>query len=91
MYIIEDIPRLFQIRAALKVQILRLGHLGQIIRNPLMFQSRVLRPRLHPGHNLGCADPRAAQCCIDAGAHPWLRQTLQLALLNIGFRINPAF
>ena len=91
MYIIENIPRLFQIRAALKVQFLRLGHLGKVIRDPLMLERGVLRPCLHPGHNLGCADPRAAQGRIDAGPHPWLRQTLQFALLNIGFRINPAF
>lgn len=57
MHIVENIARLFQIGAAFKVQIARLGHLGEIICDPLMLQRGARGPRLDPGHHFRCADP----------------------------------
>ena len=38
MQIVENVARLFQIGAAFKVQIARLGHFGEIIGDPLMLE-----------------------------------------------------
>ena len=38
MHIVENVARLFQIGAAFEVQIARLGHLGEIIGDPLTFE-----------------------------------------------------
>ena len=42
MHIVEDVPRLFQIGAALEIEIPRLRHLGEIIGDPLMLECCVL-------------------------------------------------
>ena len=59
MHIVENVARLFQIGAAFEVQIARLGHLGEIIGDPLMLQRGTRGPGLDPGHHFRCADPGA--------------------------------
>ena len=90
VHIIENIPRLFQIRPALEVQILGHGYLGEIIGNPLMLECCILRPCFHAGDHFRRADPGSAQRRIDPCPQLWLGKSFQLALLNIGLRIHPA-
>lgn len=59
MHIVENVARLFQISAAFEVQIARLGHLGEIICDPLMLQRGARGPGFDPGHHFRCADPGA--------------------------------
>ena len=59
MHVIENVAGLFQIGAALEIQIARLGHFGEIICDPLMLQRGARGPGLDPGHHFRCADPSA--------------------------------
>ena len=90
MHIVENVARLFQIGTAFEVQVTRLGHLGEIIGDPLMLKRGTRGPGFDPGHNFRCADPRAAQGGVYARPQVWLGQTVQPAGVNIRLGIDPA-
>ena len=90
MRIVQNVARLFQILPALQIEVAGLGHLGEIIGNPLMFERRTRGAHLHPSHDLGGADPGPAQRGLDPGPKPRLGKTPKLARLDIDLRINPA-
>ncbi len=89
MHIVENVARLFQISAALEVQVPRLGHLGEIIGDPLMFKRGIRGPGLDPGDHFRCADPGAAQGSVYARPQVRLGQTVQLTGVDVRLGIDP--
>ncbi len=90
MRVVQDVPCGLEIGAALEVEVPRLGHLGEIGSDPLMLQRRVRGARLDTRYDLGGADPGPAQGSVDLRSHARLGEAFELALPDIGLRIDPA-
>ncbi len=90
MCIVQDVPCGLEIGAALEVQVLRRGHLREVLGDPLMLQRRVRGARLDARHDLGGADPGPAQRGVDLRTQARLGQAFELAFPDVGLRIDPA-
>ena len=87
---VEGLARRLQIRAALEVETVPLGHPRQIVSDPLPLERGVLRAGFHPGDHHGRTDPGPAQRGVDLRPHLGVSQPVEPGRIDIGLGIDPA-